>query len=153
MIHSEKRVSILVSVATGYANSMRGIFSLFLTVIFGSLGFAAALPLKDIGSTHTILGFGLSTSSLLVGGEILAFYLITFAIYDHANRRYSEVSDVLHKTIGTWGPGTELLWYAYVGLRRACRPGDSILRARRASCPRGVHDEEAALSAVPDALP
>jgi len=52
---------------------------MFLTVVFSSLAFAAAIPLKDIGRPFI---FGLSTSSLWIGFSLLSFYIISFLSFN-----------------------------------------------------------------------
>ena len=66
-----------MTAATTYANALSSLFSLFLSVVFGALAFAAAIPLSAIGKKW--LSF--SSSSLLIAGVLCAFFIISFLTF------------------------------------------------------------------------
>tara|TARA_R110001583_G_scaffold58028_2_gene173298 strand:- start:4960 stop:5394 length:435 start_codon:yes stop_codon:yes gene_type:complete len=68
----------LLSSAEAYGKAATDIFNMFLTVLFSSFAFAAALPLRDIGKTKYIFSLKLSSSSIVIGGALAAFYIISF---------------------------------------------------------------------------
>ena len=72
-------IGYLLTMSTTTANNATTVFNMFLTVVFGSFAFAAAIPLKDIGRP---LIFGLSTSSLCIGFSLLSFYIISFLSFN-----------------------------------------------------------------------
>jgi hypothetical protein len=57
------------------------VFSMFLTVLFASLGFAASFSLKEIGKTWNFGWFKLSSSSFFMGLILLAFYAISYITF------------------------------------------------------------------------
>ena len=71
-------VNILITLTEAYEGQATEIFNMFLTVLFASFGFAAAMPLRDIGKKRVWLGFQFSSASALMGLALLAFYLISF---------------------------------------------------------------------------
>lgn len=78
------QVSILMTAATNYANSMNAIFTMLLTVIFGSLAFSAAISLRDIGRPYKLFGGTVSSSSILISVMLLAFYGISFYMFEQS---------------------------------------------------------------------
>lgn len=72
-------IDYLVNMSTATTSSATTVFNMFLTVVFSSLAFAAAIPLKDIGRPFI---FSLSTSSLLIGFSLLSFYIISFLSFN-----------------------------------------------------------------------
>ena len=85
--------------ATGKLASQSGvIFNTFITVMFASFAFATAQPLKDIGKPVVIfdrLPLG-SSSSLLMGFSILAFYAISFWAFRDCTNRAKTIFKDLH---------------------------------------------------------
>lgn len=71
-------VNVVLALAEAYAGQATEIFNMFLTVLFASFGFAAAMPLRDIGRRRKWFNFEFSSSSTLMGAALLAFYLISF---------------------------------------------------------------------------
>ncbi|MFT6791168.1 MAG: energy-coupling factor transporter transmembrane protein EcfT [Cellvibrionaceae bacterium] len=74
-------LGFLLSAAEGYASMASNIFSIFLTVMFSSFAFAAALPLRNIGARIKIFSLRLSSSSIWIGVSLLAFYIISFTSF------------------------------------------------------------------------
>jgi hypothetical protein len=74
-------LGFLLSAAQGYTSLASNIFSIFLTVMFSSFAFAAALPLRNIGTRITIFSIRLSSSSIWIGASLLAFYIISFGSF------------------------------------------------------------------------
>jgi hypothetical protein len=74
-------LGFLLSAAQGYSSQASNIFSLFLTVMFSSFAFAAALPLRNIGTRITIFSISLSSSSIWMGASLFAFYIISFGSF------------------------------------------------------------------------
>ena len=64
--------------STATTSNATTVFNMFLTVVFGSFAFAAAIPLKNIGKSY----FSLSISSLWVGFSLLSFYIISFISFN-----------------------------------------------------------------------
>jgi hypothetical protein len=76
-------LNFYLAAANAYASQATSVFNMFLTVLFGSLAFAAAMSLKDIGNQVNIykINFNVSTSSLLIGSALLSFYIISFIVF------------------------------------------------------------------------
>ena len=75
-------IGYLVDMSTATTTNATTVFNMFLTVIFGSFAFAAAIPLKNIGKSY----FNLSTSSLWVGFSLLSFYIISYLSFSDSVR-------------------------------------------------------------------
>jgi len=87
-------LDFLLSTTQAYVANASDIFNLFLTVVFGSFAFAAALPLRNIGRLFTVGPFQFSTSSLVIGFVFLSFYSISFLMF-HAS--FNHASTLLTK--------------------------------------------------------
>ncbi len=101
-ILDKNQIGILVTTATTYAANAASIFNLFLTVCFGSLAFAAALPLKSIGDPHPFFEFCFSSSSLMFAVAFLAFYIIDFISFQSAGNKLNIVLRELKQQISCW---------------------------------------------------
>jgi len=75
-------LNFYLSAASAYADQASTVFNMFLTVMFGSFGFAAALPLRDIGMHFNVYNFRISLSSICIGISLLAFYVISFVSFN-----------------------------------------------------------------------
>ena len=67
----------LLASAVAFANNATAIFNMFITVLFSSFAFAAALPLRDIGNRVIVGPWTLSASSIVMGLTLAAFYFIS----------------------------------------------------------------------------
>ncbi|TVZ40276.1 hypothetical protein P886_4703 [Alteromonadaceae bacterium 2753L.S.0a.02] len=86
-------LNFYLSAADAYGNQASTVFNMFLTVLFGSLGFAAAFPLRDVGKRR----FGLSASSKLIGGALLSFYIISFVSFYHLSNQANGLIGIIVK--------------------------------------------------------
>ena len=96
---SQENFDSLLSAATTYGSQVTATFNLFLTVAFGSLAFAAAKPLGNIGSQF--LGF--STTSLVMALVLLSFYIICFLSFRKAEKHLNSLLFELHERVEKWG--------------------------------------------------
>jgi hypothetical protein len=90
-------LSFYLSAATYYAEQASSVFNMFLTVLFSSLGFAAALPLGDFGKTISIFGWKCSSSSLCIGIMLFAFYVISYAAFSEFSGAAGSLLEAIHK--------------------------------------------------------
>ena len=69
------QLNFYLAAANAYATQATSVFNMFLTVSFGSLAFASALPLRDIGYRVPLYKskFTVSTSSILIGIALFSF--------------------------------------------------------------------------------
>ena len=51
----EERLDFALQTAMAYGDMASTVFNMFLTVLFSSLAFAAAIPLKDIGKSIKVV--------------------------------------------------------------------------------------------------
>lgn len=72
----------LLTLTTALVSNATTIFNMFLTVVFGSFAFAATVSLRNIGRLINFKIFKLSTSSIWMGGSLLAFYVISFQSFN-----------------------------------------------------------------------
>ena len=89
---------LLLNAAIGYSNNATHIYNMYLYVLFGSLAFAAALPLRDIGERY----LWCSSSSWLVGFSFLAFYFISFRRYRKSCTQAEALIGELYGVAKTW---------------------------------------------------
>jgi len=82
MTNNAHMIDYLVNMSTATTSNATTVFNMFLTVVFGSFAFAAAIPLKNIGKSY----FNLSTSSILVGFSLLSFYIISYLSFNDSVR-------------------------------------------------------------------
>ena len=88
-------LNFYLSAAIGFANQASTVFNMFLTVMFSSFGFAAALPLRDVGKSRNLFNFSVSSSSILVGFSLSAFYIISFfSFYEFANNAENLIATI-----------------------------------------------------------
>jgi hypothetical protein len=96
-------LGFLLSAAEGYASLASNIFSMFLTVMFSSFAFAAALPLRNIGTRIKIFSISLSSSSIWIGASLLAFYIISFTSFykttEKAEKLIGAIRSILDKGV------------------------------------------------------
>jgi hypothetical protein len=93
-----ERLNFYLASASGYAKQATSIFNMFITVMFSSFAFAAALPLKNIGSSYDLFGFFVSLSSIWVGLLLLAFYIISFMSFKECSEKAESLIDVIKLT-------------------------------------------------------
>ncbi|MBQ4835749.1 MULTISPECIES: hypothetical protein [Pseudoalteromonas] len=74
----QKILELTLQTAMNYASLASTVFNLFLTVLFGSFAFAAAIPLRDIGKPIRFLPWHVSGSSFVFSIGLLSFYIISF---------------------------------------------------------------------------
>ncbi len=91
------QLNFYLAAANAYATQATAVFNMFLTVLFGSLGFAAALPLRDIGHQVPLFksDFSVSTSSMLIGAALLSFYFISFVAFHRLSEKANTLISVM----------------------------------------------------------
>ena len=102
---TEKNFDSLLQATTAYISNMTTIFNTFLTVVFGSLAFAAAKPLKGIGGDF--LSFSGASWAFFV--VLLAFYIISFLSFLDSERHANALFKELHKMAVDWDLSEEAL--------------------------------------------
>ncbi len=80
----ETSSKLFFDLAKIFQDSAADRFKLFITVLLGSIAFASALPMGDIGSKRKILKMSISMPSLAVGFVFLSFYIINFFSFSSA---------------------------------------------------------------------
>ncbi len=94
-----KTLEFTLQTAVSYANLASTVFNMFLTVVFSSLAFAAAVPLREIGKPIKHLPWHISSCSFWFGISLLAFYLISFASFYHNSTMAQQAIDLIRNKL------------------------------------------------------
>ena len=96
----EKLLELTLQTAVNYANMASTVFNMFLTVVFSSLAFAAAIPLREIGKPIKFLPWHVSGSSFLFSIALLSFYFISFVSFCSYTTQAESALMILSKKLG-----------------------------------------------------
>lgn len=88
-------LNFYLDATAAYAEQSNTIFNMFLTVLFGSLAFSAAISLKGIGRDIKIFKLSVSSSSLLIGAALLSFYVISFIFFHGCSIKANILHDAM----------------------------------------------------------
>ena len=94
-IQAMELFNFYLATAVGFATQASSIFNLFITVMFSSFAFAAALPMRNIGRPKIIFNNHFSKSSMWVGFSLLSFYVISFISFQQCSRKAEEMFEVI----------------------------------------------------------
>ena len=95
----EERLDFALQTAIAYGNMTSTVFNMFLTVLFSSLAFAAAIPLKDIGRPIKIFRWHISGSSFWFSIALFSFYLISFMTFRHHSNKSEQALILIRDTL------------------------------------------------------
>jgi len=95
-------IAILMSAATTYAANLSSIFNMFLTVVFGSLAFSAAISLRDIGKNYGNEKYHISQSSIIIAFVLAAFFMISFYAFHQTSINLAAILNELHHQTSKW---------------------------------------------------
>lgn len=98
---NQEKFDSLMSAATTYGTQMTATFNLFITVAFGSLAFAAAMPLANVGTKF--IGGYISSASLLMAVILMAFYIISFLSFIKLESHLRAILEELYADVREWG--------------------------------------------------
>lgn len=103
-------LDMTLQTAVSYANMASTVFNMFLTVVFGSLAFAAAIPLRDIGRSIQNIPWHISSSSFLFGIALLSFYIISFLSFNLYSTKAEEALVLLNTSLSCESPRVSSLF-------------------------------------------